>query len=131
MEICDAFFKQRYETSGLFYEFHHVYDRSLDRIFCVAKEAYYLWVCITAKVVLFDTKHGTNTLEMKSGVVSSIDSFGKSRILSACFLKLEDEDSTTLSFGFSTTSRKLSKIPKNPLVLFDPGRDEEKNTGLA
>jgi len=56
-----------------------------------------LWNEIGNRVLMYDTKHGTNKFGLNLGCFTTIDSAGKSRVLAATFL-YESEESFDWAF---------------------------------
>jgi hypothetical protein len=71
---------------------------------------------LTTKIILLDTKHGTNRFGMKLGCFVALDSNGVTRVLAACFLLHQDGDSFKWTFSEFTNA-----FGCNPNVAFTDG----------
>ncbi len=69
-------------------------DGELDKIFFVVNQgAYQVWRATEGSIILFDTKHGTNRYGLKLGLLSSVDSNGRTQVLAASFIESENTES--------------------------------------
>ena len=103
-------------NSSLYFKVHTDEDGTLDRVFFVMEGAVELWLHSAKKVILLDTKHGTNRFGMKLGCLTTSDKNGKTRVLSATFLLHEDSPSFNwLLEQFSTA------FGGEPAVVFTDG----------
>ena len=100
------------EDEELEYDIQYGDDGAPETVFLVIKGGQEVWSNIDSHVILYDTKHGTNRYGMKLGCFVSIDSTGRTRILAASFVSVEDEDSFTWAF------RKFLERFGCPRVLF-------------
>jgi hypothetical protein len=85
--------KQRYNLNGLMYDFEVSDDEGLTRLFYEAKGARELWESCGGKVVILDTKHGTQRYGLKLACVVTVDRNGTTRILAVALLRHEDDAS--------------------------------------
>lgn len=100
--------------SSLDFKIHHdEFDGSLQCIFFVIEGGKDVWRRCRGRVLLYDTKHGTNRYGLKLGCFCSIDEHGLTRVLAGSFLLKEDEDS--FAWAYSAFS---SSFQSTPAVLF-------------
>lgn len=67
----------------------------LDCLFFVMKGGHALWKENACRLVLYDTKHGTNRFGLKLGLFTCVDVNGKTRVLAGSFVMHEDKESFT------------------------------------
>ncbi|MGH7955104.1 MAG: hypothetical protein ACREOZ_04005, partial [Gloeomargaritales cyanobacterium] len=99
-------------------------DQKLCRVFFVFKGGQELWSNMGSRLVLFDTKHGTNTYGFKLGLFVTVDENGKTRIVAGSFVKQEDVAS------FEWVFKQWDKFMhgKSPAVIFT---DSDKSMASA
>jgi hypothetical protein len=100
--------KEREEgDASLKFQVHCNKEGTLDRVFFLMQGGVQLWLAMTTKIILLDTKHGTNCSGMKHCCFVCLDANGVTRVLAACFLLHQDSDSfkwlfTEFSKAFGT-----------------------------
>ena len=98
------------------FQVHCDEDGTLDRVFFVLQGGTALWSALTTKIILLDTKHGTNRFGLKLGCFVALDSNGVTRVLAACFLLHQDGDSFKWTFSEFTKA-----FGCHPNVVFTDG----------
>ena len=86
--------QQRYENDNdLQFDIETDSDGTPEKVFFVLKGGKQVWNHNgSAKVILYDTKHGTNRYGMKLACFTTIDNCGRTQALAATVLSAEDED---------------------------------------
>jgi hypothetical protein len=88
----------------------------IDRIFFLMPGAKELFARLGSKVVLYDTKHGTNRYGLKCGCITTVDNNGRTRILAVSFL--ESEDTVSFQWVFRNFKESFGDAPN---VAFTDG----------
>jgi MULE transposase domain len=90
---------RREKDSDLGFAIGHDSEGRLDRIFFLLQNWRNLWMDGGGKVVLYDTKHGTNQYGMKLGCFSLVDCTGMTRVIAASFVLSESTEMFSWVFG--------------------------------
>jgi MULE transposase domain len=101
------------KDSDLGFTIGHDPEGRLDRIFFLLQNWRNLWMNGGGKVVLYDTKHGTNRYGMKLGCFSLIDGTGMTRVIAASFLLCETAEMFSWVFGQFT-----ALVGEEPQTIF-------------
>jgi MULE transposase domain len=97
--LLEHLMTRREKDGDLGFTIGHDSEGRLDRIFFLLQNWRNLWTDGGGKVVLYDTKHGTNRYGMKLGCFSLIDCTGITRVIAASFLLSESTDMFSWVFG--------------------------------
>lgn len=109
--------RQREREHGLAYEILLAEDAELLAAFWVADGGVELWAMLRgAKVMLYDTKHGTNKYKYKLGCFTVLDFDGNTRIAAYSLIE-EGEKKESFDWAFRQFAKHLSA----PSVIFTDG----------
>ena len=112
--------QQRYENyNDLQFDIDTNSDGTPEKVFFVMKGGKQLWnEDGSAKVILYDTKHGTNRYGMKIGCFTTIDNCGRTQVAGATILSTEDEDH--FAWGFAKFQEMFGSAPNVIFTDSDP-----------
>lgn len=108
-DLVDYLDERRQRDPNLEYSFKLDSSGVLDRVFFVLPLAQERWAKMSAAVLLYDTKHGTNRYDMKVGCLTSIDERAKTQVLAVSILRYQDEDS--FAWVFQKFEQSLTAAP--------------------
>jgi hypothetical protein len=117
--------QEREKLKGLMFDIEidaSASDEGLTRVFFEIDGAQELWESCGGKVLIFDTKHGTQRYGLKLALLVTVDNNGTTRILAVSLVRHEDEPS------FSWVFRAFEKCFGKPKVLFT---DSDKGMSAA
>lgn len=111
--------KERFNNdSDLTYAIDHDSDGRLNKLFFMLKNWRQLWEESNGRVVLYDTKHGTNRYGLKLGCFSIVDCNGSTRVIAASFV--EQESAEMFSWVFECFARLVGASPETIFTDSDP-----------
>ncbi|MGH7954699.1 MAG: hypothetical protein ACREOZ_01935, partial [Gloeomargaritales cyanobacterium] len=83
--------------------------QKLNLFFFVFKGGLELWSSMGSRLILYDTKHGTNRYGLKLGLFVSVDENGKTRMLAASFV--QQEDAASFEWVFTKFNEFMRNVP--------------------
>ncbi len=103
------------KDSLLHWDYENNSDGALHKCFITLKLSFFNWLACNSKVVILDTKHGTNTYGMYLALFTTIKSDGVSCILCAGLIQNQDEET------FKWLYKNFEKAFSRPKVIFTDG----------
>jgi len=106
------------QNNSLPYDIYLSENGIMERLFFVMNNGISMFESSECKIVLYDTKHGTNRYGFKIGMFVSLDGNGKTQVLAGSVVRCEDTPS--FSWVFKSFKLKFGSCPKIVFTDSDP-----------